>query len=53
MCSGSTLPFSDNLSANVIGLILATLARWFSYRYVVFGRTRQQVAGRLSDLERS
>ena len=39
--------FTDNLSANVIGLILATLARWLSYRYVVFGRTRQQAAGRL------
>jgi putative flippase GtrA len=44
--------FSDNLSANVIGLILATLARWLSYRYVVFGRKGQKT-GRLADVERS
>ena len=45
--------FADNLSANVIGLILATLARWLSYRYLVFGRTAQKAAGRFSDVERS
>jgi putative flippase GtrA len=44
--------FADNLSANVIGLVFATLARWLSYRYVVFGRRRQQAAPVLSDLER-
>lgn len=28
---------ADNVSANVVGLVLATLARWFAYRHVVFG----------------
>jgi putative flippase GtrA len=27
---------ADNVSANVIGLMLATASRWFAYRYLVF-----------------
>jgi putative flippase GtrA len=29
---------ADNISANAVGLVLATLARWIAYRYVVFGK---------------
>jgi len=29
---------ADNLSANGVGLVLATTARWVAYRYLVFRR---------------
>lgn len=29
---------ADNISANVVGLVLATLARWIAYRFVVFNK---------------
>jgi putative flippase GtrA len=28
---------ADNVSANGVGLVLATLSRWVAYRYMVFG----------------
>ena len=29
---------ADNVSANVVGLVLATLTRWLAYRYLVFSK---------------
>ena len=34
---GLTSAAADNISANLIGLVLATLARWLAYRHLVFG----------------
>lgn len=33
---------ADNLSANVVGLVLATVARWFLYRVFVFSDTQSR-----------
>ena len=32
---------ADNISANIVGLVLGTAFRYVMYRYVVFGSTRQ------------
>jgi putative flippase GtrA len=39
--------WADNVSANGVGLVLATLSRWVAYRYVVFAH--QPTAGEERD----
>lgn len=36
-----TSPLADNISANVIGLILGTLLRYYCYRFFVFNGSQQ------------
>lgn len=42
---------ADNVSANVVGLLLATIARYWAYKLFVFGNTQQPtpVAGESDD----
>jgi len=39
---GFTSLLADNISANVVGLILGTMFRFLMYRYWVFGSTRRK-----------
>ena len=38
---GFTSPLADNISGNVVGLILGTAFRYLAYRHVVFAPTRK------------
>ena len=39
---GFTSLLADNISANVVGLVLGTAFRFLMYRYWVFGSTRRK-----------
>lgn len=46
---GLTSPLADNISANVVGLILGTLFRFWAYRKWVFPEVEDELATELAD----
>ena len=48
---GFTTQFADNVSGNVIGVLLGNVFRYFAYRYIVFTEPRESRSGDLQRLD--